>query len=74
MSRERQFKWFHCHALDDKVYTATFTPTANIEDSSNIISVGTVLYRCGGAIQVPLTRQLITALIPTRANISNHHG
>ena len=26
---------------DDKVYTATFTPTANIEDSSNIISVGT---------------------------------
>ena len=26
---------------DDKVYTATFTPTANIEDSSNIVSVGT---------------------------------
>ena len=25
---------------DDKVYTATFTPTANIEDSSNIVSVG----------------------------------
>ncbi len=26
---------------DDKVYTATFTPTVNIEDTSNIISVGT---------------------------------
>ena len=25
---------------DDKVYTATFTPTANVEDSSNIVSVG----------------------------------
>ncbi|MCJ8337428.1 MAG: Ig-like domain-containing protein [Pseudomonadales bacterium] len=26
---------------DDKVYTATFTPTVNIEDSTNIVSVGT---------------------------------
>ena len=37
---KRHLKWFTVTG-DDKVYTATFTPTANVEDTTNIVSVGT---------------------------------